>query len=103
MQHPSLGAAWEGFVIKQLLLCELGREGASKADADHSFGVDLRGPIQEIEGRAAVLAGRVTGGIGDGGQRLSAEVLLQNQTAFRRDRHREGRLLALDAGSQRQR
>ncbi len=38
---------------KKLLPCELGREAASKADADHTIGADLQGPILEIEGRAA--------------------------------------------------
>jgi hypothetical protein len=36
-----------------MLPCELGRQAASKADADHTVGVDLQGPILEIEGRAA--------------------------------------------------
>ena len=53
LRWHGLAELGQQFTALEWELTELGRQAASKADADHTVGADLQGPILEIEGRAA--------------------------------------------------
>ncbi len=58
MLHPRLGAAWEGFVIKQLLLCDLGREGAREGSVMAASASALRCCCRTRQRSAAIVTAK---------------------------------------------